>query len=453
MLVSPEHEKRTLSQAQQETQALLPGVREKADNNPPPGHNNDKRFQHYSGKEKSMPDPDVSLETTAGPLQLKNPFLLASGPPTASGEQIRHAFRLGWAGAVTKTITPETMKISDVSPRFAAWKDEKSGLLGFENIELLSKKDLAYWVREIGEIRREYPDRVLIASIMASPDPAEWQELAGTMQDAGADAIELNVSCPHGTPERGVGAAMGQHPDLVAGVTRAVRRVAKVPLIVKLTPNVTDILAVAQAAVDNGADILAAINTVQCLMGIDLDTLEPRPSVAGSGTYGGYSGPAVKPIGLRVVSQIARESDVPLMGIGGISRWQDAAEYIAAGASAVQVCTAVMWEGAGIIRDMNAGLAGYLAEKHFNGPGALRGRALSRIGTHESLSRDVKWYATVGFPEQCTTCGRCVVACRDGGYNAITVDDRHVVIDAGRCDGCSLCSLVCPESVIVMQRL
>jgi dihydropyrimidine dehydrogenase (NAD+) subunit PreA len=399
-----------------------------------------------------MSAPDISLKTTAGPLQLKNPFLLASGPPTATGEQIRHAFRLGWAGAVTKTITPDTMEISDVSPRFTAWKDEEGGLLGFENIELLSKKDLQYWEREIGRTRREFPDHVLIASIMASPDPADWQELAGTVQDAGADAIELNVSCPHGMPERGAGSAMGQHPDLVAGVTRAVRRVAKVPLIVKLTPNVTDILPVAQAAVENGADILAAINTVQCLMGIDLDTLEPRPSVGGAGTYGGYSGPAVKPIGLRVVSQIARESDVPVMGIGGISRWQDAAEYIAAGASAVQVCTAVMWEGAGIIREMNAGLSAYLAQKHFNGPGDLRGRALSRIGTHESLSRDEKWYATAGFPERCTACGHCVVTCRDGGYAAIAIDDRHVVIDAVRCDGCSLCSLVCPGGAIVMQR-
>jgi dihydropyrimidine dehydrogenase (NAD+) subunit PreA len=417
-----------------------------------PGHNNHKRFQRYSGKENRMPDPDISLKTTAGPLELKNPFLLASGPPTAAGEQIRHAFRLGWAGAVTKTITPDTMEINDVSPRFAAWKDEKSGLLGFENIELLSKKDLTYWVREIGRTRKEYPDRILIASIMASPYPAEWQELAGTVQDAGADAIELNVSCPHGMPERGVGAAMGQHPDLIASVTRAVKQVAKVPLIVKLTPNVTDIVPVAQAAVENGADILAAINTVQCLMGIDLDTLEPRPSVAGAGTYGGYSGPAVKPIGLRVVSQIAREFHVPILGIGGISRWQDAAEYIAAGASAVQVCTAVMWEGAGIIREMNAGLSGYLAQKHFAGPGDLRGRALPRIGTHESLSRDEKWYATVGFPERCTTCSHCVVACRDGGYNAIALEDRCVEIDAGRCDGCSLCSQVCPEGVIVMQR-
>jgi dihydropyrimidine dehydrogenase (NAD+) subunit PreA len=399
-----------------------------------------------------MAAPDPSLETTLGTLKLKNPFLLSSGPPTASGEQIRHAFKLGWAGAVIKTMVPDSMEIVDVSPRFAVWKGPDAGLLGFENIELLSKKGLSYWTSEITAIKEEYPDRILIASIMASPDPGEWQALARSVQDAGADAIELNVSCPHGMPERGVGAAIGQHADLVSKVTCAVHQVTQVPLVVKLTPNVTDIVPVAKAAVDAGADILAAINTVQCLMAIDLDTLEPLPSVAGASTYGGYSGPAVKPIGLRVISQIAQELNVPLMGIGGITRWQDAAEYIAAGASAVQVCTAVMWEGAGIIRGMNTGLSGYLAHKKLAGVGELKGRALPRLGTHASLLRSETRFATAGFPERCTSCGRCVVACRDGGYHAISLEDRQVVIDADRCDGCSLCSHVCPEGVIVMQR-
>jgi len=395
-----------------------------------------------------MPSP--SLKTTVGPLTLENPFLLASGPPTASGDQIRRAFRLGWAGAVTKTIAPDTMEIRDVSPRFAAWKDANSGLLGFENIELLSRKSVSCWTGEIAATRKEYPDRVLIASIMASPDPEEWQELACTVQDAGANAIELNVSCPHGMPERGVGAAIGQHPDLVREVTRAVRKVAGVPLIVKLTPNVTDVVPVAEAAVDGGADILSAINTVQCLMGIDLETLEPRPSVAGASTCGGYSGPAVKPIGLKMIAQIARELPVPLIGIGGISRWQDAAEYIAAGAFAVQVCTAVMWEGAGIVRGMSQGLAGYLAKKGFSNPGELRGRALPRIGTHAALSRSERHFAVRRFPERCMSCGRCVTACRDGGYHAVSMADGEVIIATERCDGCSLCSHVCPAGVIAM---
>jgi dihydropyrimidine dehydrogenase (NAD+) subunit PreA len=398
-----------------------------------------------------MPATDPILQAATGPLRYVNPFLLASGPPTASGEQIRRAFRLGWAGAVTKTIVPDGMEIRDVSPRFAAWKGPGAGMLGFENIELLSKRDVSYWTGEIAAIRNEFPDRVLIASIMASPDPAQWQALAGAVQDAGASAVELNVSCPHGMPERGVGAAIGQHPDLVAGVTRAVRTVAKVPLIVKLTPNVTDIVPVGKAAIENGADILAAINTVQCLMGIDLESLEPLPAVDGQSTFGGYSGPAVKPVGLRVIAQLAQNFPVPLMGIGGISRWQDAAEYIAAGASAVQVCTAAMWEGAGIIREMNEGLSAYLARKRFAGIGALRGRALPRIVSHAALSRDGVQVAMAGFPDRCIACGRCVTACRDGGCHALSLADRLVVVDRKTCDGCSLCTLVCPEGVLVMR--
>ncbi|NLD57442.1 MAG: NAD-dependent dihydropyrimidine dehydrogenase subunit PreA [Methanomicrobiales archaeon] len=398
-----------------------------------------------------MPDPDPRLKTSLGPLDLINPFVLASGPPTASGDQIRRAFRSGWAGAVTKTIVPDTMEIADVSPRFAAWNDTGSGLLGFENIELLSKNNVAYWTREIAAIRSEYPDRMLVASIMASPDLHEWQDLAFIVQDAGADAVELNVSCPHGMPERGLGAFIGQDPGMVRDVTRKVREAVNIPVIVKLTPNVTDIVPVARAAVEGGADIISAINTVQCLLGIDLDTLEPRPAVAGVSAYGGYSGPAIKPIGLRVVAQVASQLDVPVMGIGGISRWQDAVEYIAAGASAVQVCTAVMWNGAGIIRAMNNGLSEYIARKKLSGIADLRGRALSRIGTHAALPRNIAQVATLQVPGRCTACGRCVVACRDGGYGAITLVEGKVVIDPERCDGCSLCSLVCPEQVIAMQ--
>lgn len=271
------------------------------------------------------------------------------------------------------------------------------------------------------------------------------------VENAGADAIELNFSCPHGMPERGVGAAIGQHADLVRELTHVVRGVVEIPLIVKLTPNVTDIIPIARAATEGGADILSAINSVQCLMGVNLDTLEPLPSVGGCSTYGGYSGPAIKPIGLRVVSQIAQELPVPIMGIGGISSWQDAADYIAVGASAVQVCTAVMWNGAGIIRDMTAGFSGYLADKQIPDPNALRCRALPRIGTHASLSRDSSRYAYRESPEQCISCGHCVIACRDGGYHAISVIERHVTIDKDTCDGCGLCSLVCSGGVIVMR--
>ncbi|PWR73404.1 NAD-dependent dihydropyrimidine dehydrogenase subunit PreA [Methanospirillum stamsii] len=389
------------------------------------------------------------IRTTLGPFTLENPFILASGPPTATADQIRHAFDAGWAGAVIKTIRPDEMVITDVSPRFSAWKDRDSTLLGFENIELLSKKSVSYWLIEISKLRREFPDKLLIASIMAGADPAEWQDLALKIQSAGAHAIELNFSCPHGMPERGLGAAIGQQADLVRELTTHVKKITTIPLIVKLTPNVTDIIPIAQAAIKGGTDMISAINTIQCLIGIDLDTFFPIPSVGGYSTYGGYSGPAVKPVGLRVVSQIAQAGSTPVIGIGGISSWNDATEYILAGASAVQVCSAVMWRGYGIIRELTTGLSEYLEEKGLSGPDVIRGKALSQITSHETLNRNIRGVPFVN-QDTCTKCGTCVISCRDGGYQAIRMTNKGVAIDQERCDNCSLCSLVCPSKSITM---
>ncbi len=395
-------------------------------------------------------NPGTSLSTTLGSLHLENPFLLSSGPPTASAEQIKRAFRAGWGGAVIKTIRPDGMVIEDLSPRFAPLKTNDGELLGFENIELLSKKTVSYWTSQIPVIKAEYPGKVLIASIMGTPDPEEWKALARQVEDAGADAIEMNVSCPHGMPEQGVGAAIGQNPLMVRELTRAVTGSVEIPVIVKLTPNVTDIVPIAHAAQAGGADMISAINTIQCLAGIDIMSFEPLPPVGGFSTYGGYSGPAVKPVGLRFVSQIASSVDLPVIGIGGVTRWEDAVEYMLAGASAVQVCTAVMWHGTGIIREMNSKLLEYLDLKGMSSPDQLRGQALDKLKSHQSLDRNHRITPALVSAEACTSCGRCVIACRDGGYQALSLRDGTLIIDQSRCDGCSLCYHVCPSGAIVL---
>jgi dihydropyrimidine dehydrogenase (NAD+) subunit PreA len=233
-----------------------------------------------------------------------------------------------------------------------------------------------------------------------------------------------------------------------------VRGAVKIPVIVKLTPNVTDVRPIAKAVVAAGADMLAAINTVESLTGVDLESFEPQPSVGGFSTYGGYSGRAVKPIGLRVVSQIARSVDVPILGMGGISEWYDAAEYLALGASVVQVCTEVMVRGFGIIDDLKAGLLGYLERKALAGPDELRGKALARLTTHDGLLRGARRYPTIRAAGPCIQCGRCVTACADGGCGAVHLGSGGIVeFDYAKCDGCSLCSHVCPTHAIGMTEI
>ncbi len=396
---------------------------------------------------KNMQDPPL-LKTTLGSLTLENPFILSSAPPTSNGQMIRRGFGAGWGGAVIKTITPDDMTIRDVSPRFTAWKSECNDLLGFENIELLSKHSVSYWVQEIGAIKSEFPDQILIASIMGSHDPGTWEDLAEDVQNAGCDAIELNVSCPHGMPETGFGSAIGQNPRMVQDLTQMVVKVADVPVYVKLTPNITDISPVALAAALGRADGISAINTVSCMFGIDIDTLTPLPNVDGYSTYGGYSGPAIRPIGLRMVSQIAKTVPLPIMGIGGISRWQDAVQYLLLGASAVQVCTAVMWNGYGIVRGMKKGLTDYMKEKEYSSPDELRGLCLDTLTSHQSLDRKLRIRPHVSNPASCIRCCRCVIACRDGGYQAIELKCDGVVINTAACEGCGLCIQICSTGTL-----
>ena len=393
------------------------------------------------------------LKTRFCGLEFEHPLVLASAPPSASGLLIRTAFDYGWAGAVTKTVKPDAMELRDVSPRFSVLRDGRRDLNGFSNIELVSLKPVSYWAQEVRSLKDQYPQKIVIVSIMGDLEKHTWQQLAVTFESAGADALELNFSCPHGMPEKGVGAAIGQHADLTESITRWVKEVTSVPVIVKLTPNVTDVAEIAIAAQHGGADALAAINTVQCLIGVDLDRLEPLPSVRGKSTFGGYSGRAVKPIGLRVVAQAAATTGLPVMGMGGVTTWEDAAEYIAVGAGTVQVCTAVMAHGFSVLIPMLKGLDAYLSQKGMASPEALLGAALAKVTRHDALDRTVRVQAWEAHPEKCTLCQRCFLACSDAGANAISIAGLNLQIDAARCDGCSLCTYVCPSHALELHEV
>jgi dihydropyrimidine dehydrogenase (NAD+) subunit PreA len=273
----------------------------------------------------------------------------------------------------------------------------------------------------------------------------EWHSLVQQIQQTGIDGLELNFGCPHGMPEKGMGAAQGQDPVIAGDITRWVKEVAALPVMVKLTPNVTDIVEIAQACEEAGADAISAINTVSVLIGVDLDRLEPLPSVDGTTAIGGYSGPAVKPIGLRCMVQLAKGTKLPLSGIGGVASWEDAAEYILAGASTVQVCTAVMLRGYNIVEKMKNGLSDYLDEKGFGSVAEMRGYVLPKITAHEGLAFAHKVVASID-EALCTKCGLCHTACLDGGWQAIEMQSREVYprVRADKCDGCSLCTHVCP---------
>ena len=382
---------------------------------------------------------DISVDFCG--FHLENPFMLSSAPPAANIEMIQRAFDAGWGGAVTKTLALTATQ--NVMPRFASLRSEGK-MIGFENIEQITDRELEEWLPGIRKTKQKYPNKLLVASLMAPAVPDEWHKLVQKVQSAGPDMIELNLSCPH-MAEGGIGSAIGQDPKLAGDVTKWVKEVAEVPVMVKLTPNVTDIISIGNAAKRNGADALSAINTVLSMTGIDLDTMVPKPSVKGISTFGGFSGPSVKPISLRIAVQLAKGVGLPLSSIGGITTWRDAAEFLMCGATTMQLCTAVMWKGYGIIEDLTTGLSNYLYEKGIGSVKEIIGHALPKI--YDSLG-DLDFTHKVVFEidkNKCIKCGLCYVACRDGGCDAIELDEEKVpTVDEEKCDGCSLCMHVCP---------
>jgi dihydropyrimidine dehydrogenase (NAD+) subunit PreA len=387
----------------------------------------------------------ISLEVDFASLRLKNPFILASAPPTGFRQMIERAFELGWAGAVTKTLAYDPRYTSNVQPRIRAVRKKKA-IIGFSNFELGSPRPLSAWIDDIYWIKKNYPGHVLFASLLHADGLVEdqWREVARRCEEAGADGLELNFSCPHGMAEGAGGASIASRVDVIGEVLRWVKESASIPVMVKLPAIVENLPEKALAAKKSGADAIAAINTISSLSGIDIRTFVPFPQVDGKSAYSGLSGAAIKPIGLRCVAQIAASVDLPVSGIGGISTWQDAVEYMLAGAGTVQVCSAVMHHGYGIIREMTEGLGVYMKEMGFSSARDIIGRALPNIRKHNELSRAYR-VSALADDKVCTGCGLCIVACQDSGYQAIEMSDlKKPIIDREKCDGCGLCSQVCP---------
>jgi dihydropyrimidine dehydrogenase (NAD+) subunit PreA len=398
----------------------------------------------------------ADLAVNIAGIQSPNPFWLASAPPTNTGDQIARAFDAGWGGAVWKTLGEP---IENTWSRYSSVDLNGQRMMGLNNIELITDRPLDLNLKEITAVKDQYPDHALIVSLMVESNREAWHTIVKQAQDAGADGLELNFGCPHGMSERGMGAAIGQVPEYCGQITTWAKEAATVPVLVKLTPNVADIRGPARAAFEGGADAVSLINTINSITGIDLDTFAPRPAVDGESSHGGYCGPAVKPIALHMVSAIADDpelEDPAISGIGGITTWQDAAEFILLGATTIQVATAVMHWGFRIVEGMIDGLSNYLDHKGMASVTELRGLSLGRIKEWKDLDLNYVIKAHID-QDACIGCGVCYIACNDGAHQAIGAERdgerTRVWIKEDACVGCNLCSLVCPiAGCITMQE-
>jgi dihydropyrimidine dehydrogenase (NAD+) subunit PreA len=447
--------------------------------------------------------PDIRVHGFAGKIDAPNPFWLASAPPTNCGEQIMRAFDAGWGGAVWKTIGEP---VTNVCSRYSSTDWQGMRMMGLNNIELISDRTVEENLREMAQVKRSYPYHAIIASLMVESKREAWHEIVQRAEDAGADGLELNFGCPHGMSERGMGSAVGQVPEYTEMITTWVKERARTPVLVKLTPNISDIREIARAAKRGGADGLSAINTINSITGIDLDTFIPRPNVDGKSSHGGYCGPAVKPIALNMVQQITAdpESALPLSGIGGISTWKDAVEFMLLGCGTVQVCTAVMHYGYRVVEDMAEGLENWMRTKGFATLEDFRGLSVGRVTEWKHLNLNYKIVAHIN-EQTCIGCDLCHIACWDGAHQCIHLDrvsgpvngrvelhdgpptvewrTRNSIaktpvtrkeradaatdhgpyptplakiprVDETECVGCNLCALVCPvDECITMVRV
>lgn len=391
-------------------------------------------------------------------IKSPNPFWLASAPPTDKEYNVRRAFEAGWGGVVWKTLGEEGPPVVNVNgPRYGAIFGADRRLLGLNNIELITDRPLMTNLEEITRVKKDYPDRAIIVSLMVPCEEAAWKTILPLVEATGADGIELNFGCPHGMAERGMGSAVGQVPEYIEMITRWCKEVYSKPVIVKLTPNISDIRAPARAAMAGGADAVSLINTINSIVSVDLDIMAPNPTIGDKGTHGGYCGPAVKPIALNMVAEIARDKDtkdLPISGIGGVTTWRDAAEFMALGCGNVQVCTAAMTYGFKVVEEMISGMSEWMDEKGHTSTADFIGMAVPNVTDWQYL--DLNFIAKAKIDQDaCISCGRCYAACEDTSHQAISMSDTRVFeVQDDECVACNLCVNVCPvENCITMVEL
>lgn len=386
-------------------------------------------------------------------MNMKTPFIVGSGQLTGEGSRIKKwVDELNsnfWGGIVTKTY----LYNCQLYMRPYLWSSSEYRGVGMQN----AGPNLTEPSKEELKGLKESCDRihdaglVLVASIMGR-SPSEWQELTERVCEAGADAIELNLSCPvkSTTMEQGIGYLLGQVPSAAAEITKIVKEKSQKPVIVKLTPNVTKISEVANAVEKAGADAVSAINTIQGIIGIDVENAVPNSSdVEDRGYISGLSGPIVRPVGLKSVAEIAQDVSIPICGIGGIDDWKSAVEYMMLGCSTVQVCTGVMWHGFGLGKKMYEGLTKFMERRGYNSIEDFRGKALKQI-TQEVEKMEVRAQVNV---EKCNGCGLCVIPCNETQFGAITLKDNVIEINQELCGGCGLCDVVCRRGAIYFKRI
>lgn len=387
---------------------------------------------------------NIDLSVLFCGIRLENPFILASAPPTANCHLIRRGFEAGWAGAVIKTIgiTPSPT----LRPRFFANKINDR-LTFFGNIEQLSTKKLDSWIPELKKLRLEFPEKCLIISVMGVINSNDWLEILEKTAAIKPNMYEINLSCPHYIDDESSLSA-GQSPSLAANIIKQAKEVTDIPIMPKLTSNVTDITVIGEAVKQAGADAISAINSVKSLLGINIERQEPEPSIDGLSAFGGLSGPAIKPIAQRCVVELVRKVGLPVSGMGGIFSWEDAVSFLMCGATTLQLATAVMFNGYQIINSLTSGLSNYLRDKGYNAVNEIIGIINNKLVEPSNLKHNSNIYYKVN-EEQCTGCGTCLTACSDGGFEAISMNSKKkAVIDKNRCDGCSLCFYVCPVNCI-----